>query len=101
VLTRSLSRDATTNEIVAIVTIANTGSAAALNIQLTSAKIASTLTTAVLPQPVSSPLPMGATTFTVVRFPPSAGSTGAVTSISLGGTYSGGSFSSTARVTLP
>ncbi len=50
VVTRSLSRDKSTNDIVVAATITNDGSATASNVQLTVAKISSTVTETALPQ---------------------------------------------------
>jgi streptogramin lyase len=100
VVTRSLSRDRTTNDIVVVATIANTGGAAASNVQLTIAKIGSTVTKTTLPQSVGT-IVSGSSAQVTVRFPGSAGSPGATTTVTLGGTYTGGSFTATARTTLP
>jgi hypothetical protein len=100
VVTRSLSRDSGTNEIVAIVTIANTGGTAAANVTLTIAKVGATGTSTALPQSLGT-LAAGGAVLTAVRFPGSAGLPGTASTITLGGTYTGGSFNSTARITLP
>ena len=100
VVTRSLSRDANTGEIVVVATITNTGSTGAGNVKLTVARIGSTATTTALPQSLGA---IGAGSFAqvTVRFPGSTSSAGTATTVTLGGTYGGGSFASTARVTLP
>ena len=100
VVTRSLSRDKSTNDIVAVVTIANTGGAAASNAQLTVAKIGSTVAKTALPQSLGV-IAAGASTQVTVRFAGSAGSPRAATALTLSGTYTGGSFTATARITLP
>jgi hypothetical protein len=99
VLTKTLSRNEN-NQIVALVTIANTGGSAAASVQITGAKIGSTLPVTVLPVSMGA---IGANTQAqvTITFPASAGASGAASTISLSGTYGGGSFSSTTRVTLP
>jgi large repetitive protein len=101
VVTRSLSRNSITHEVVVLVTIMNNGSAAASNVQLTVAKIASTVTTTALPQSLGTIATGGAFAQVTVRFPGSVGISGAMTTLRLGGTYTGGSFGTTARITLP
>ena len=84
----------------ALVTIANTGGSAATGVQITGAKIGSTLPVTVLPVSLGT---IGANTQgqVTITFPASAGGSGAASEISLSGTYGGGSFSSTTRITLP
>jgi Beta-propeller repeat len=98
VVTKTLTRAA--SQIVVVVTIANTGGAAAANVQLTTAKIGSTLATTVLPQALGT-IAGGEIAQVTLTFPGSAGLPGAASTITLSGTYTGSSFSSTARVTLP
>jgi hypothetical protein len=98
VLTKTLARDSQ-NNVVATVTIANTGSAAATNVVLTTAKIATTNGT---PLPQSLPnIPAGGSIQTTVTFSGSVGAQGAGSTLTLGGTYSGGTFNSAARIVLP
>jgi hypothetical protein len=100
VVTKSMSRNGT---ISVVVTITNNGSADANNVQLTIAKIASTATTTSLPATVGTATiaALGGSAQITVSFPGTAGASGAPSTLTLGGTYTGGSFSSTARVTLP
>ncbi len=100
VVTKSMSRNGI---ISVVVTITNTGSADGTNVQLTVAKIGSTATTTTLPATVGTGTisALGGSAQTTVSFPGSVGASGAASTLTLGGTYTGGSFSSTARVTLP
>lgn len=101
VVTRSLSRDPSTGDIVLVATITNSGGAAASNVRLTVAKIGSTVTKTTLPQSLGTIAAGGAFTQVTVRFNGSVGLPGAATTVTLSGTYTGGSFATTARVTLP
>jgi predicted outer membrane repeat protein len=98
VVTRSLSRVG--GVVVVTVTITNNGGNAA-NVQLTIAKIGTTATTDSLPITVGTLGPGAVSSPFDVHFPGSVGPTGARTTVTLDGTYTGGSFGGTARVTLP
>ncbi len=98
VVTKTLTRAA--NQIIVVVTIANTGATAAASVQLTTAKIGATATTTALPQALGT-IAGGEIAQVTLSFPGSAGTSGATSTITLSGTYTGSSFSSTARVTLP
>jgi probable HAF family extracellular repeat protein len=98
-VTRALRRNAD-ESITATVTIANTGSAAAANVELTSARIGAVPATTVLPLSAGTITP-GSSAQITVQFPGSAGGTGAATTMALSGTYTGGSYNTTARITLP
>jgi hypothetical protein len=101
VVTHSLSRSS--NVISAVITITNNGSADANNVEVTVAKIGSTGTTTALPQPTGSltlPAPGGSIQITLT-FPGTAGSPGSASTLTIDGTYTGGSFVSTSRITLP
>lgn len=100
VLTTVLTRAPSTNDIVATITIANTGSTPAANVQLTSAAIGSSAAITTLPVPLGT-IGGNGLAQTVVTFPASAGSPGSKAALSLAGTYTGGTFSSSSRVTLP
>jgi hypothetical protein len=101
VITKSLSR---IGGVVSVtVTVTNTGGSPANNVQLTVAKIGSTGTTTALPLTVGTGTIAGGggSAQAVVSFPGAVGTAGTATSLTLGGTYTGGSFASTARISLP
>ena len=98
VVTKTLTRVA--SQIVVVVTIANTGATAASNVQLTTAKIGTTSTTTTLPQALGT-IAGGAIAQVTVSFPGTVGASGAATTMTLSGTYTGSSFSSAGRITLP
>jgi hypothetical protein len=78
--------------------ISNTGTAAANNVMLTTAQLG-TVNGTPLPQAVGNIPAFGASAFFDVFFSPSP-APGAST-LKLGGTYTGGTFSNTKRVTVP
>ena len=98
VVTRTLSRDGS-GQVVATLTIANTGGTAAQNVTLSAAKIGTTSGTP-LPQSLGT-IAAGASVQAIVTFPATVGASGAASSLSLSGSYTGGTFSSSARITLP
>jgi hypothetical protein len=100
VVTKTLSRDSVTHEVVVSVTVTNAGGTLAQNVQLTLGKIGTQATTTALPQPLGD-LASGAAASTALRFPASTGNSGAAAVLSVGGTYTGGSFTSASRITLP
>jgi hypothetical protein len=95
----SLSRDAGTNEVVATLTLSNTGSGTASNVQLSSAALNST--------PTSTPftnlgsIAPGGSLVTTVRFPGVGFAPGSAAVLRVAGSYTGGTFSSSSRVTIP
>ncbi len=96
VVTSTLSRmNATT--VVANITLQNIGAVTANNVMLTTAKLGATNGTP-LPQSVGTLAP-GATANKTVSFTNST--PGASSTLVIGGTYTGGSFSTTKRVTIP
>ena len=97
VVTKSLAR--VNGQVVATLTIANNGGAAAQNVSLTSAKIG-TVSGTPLPQNLGA-IAAGASVQAIVNFPGTVGAAGAASSLSISGTYTGGTFSSSARITLP
>jgi hypothetical protein len=97
VITRSLAR--VNGQVVATLTIANTGGADAPNVVLTTAKIGTTSGTP-LPQSLGA-IAAGASVQATVTFPGTVGASGTAGSITLSGTYTGGTFTSSARITLP
>ena len=88
------------NDVVATVVIANTGSAEAQNVSITSARIGA-VSGVVLPPTVPSIASASSATF-AITFPgaslPSAGSHNVLT---LSGTYTGGTFNTGSRIVLP
>jgi hypothetical protein len=96
VVTSTLSRTSGTN-VAAAVSIQNLGSATANNVMLTTAKLGATNGTP-LPQSLGNLAP-GASVNTTVNFNNST--PGASANLVIGGTYTGGNFSSTRRVTIP
>jgi hypothetical protein len=95
-----LSRDVN-NNVVATLTLANTGTSAATNVQLTSATIGSVVTTTPLPQAIAN-IPAGGVQSTTVLFAAaSVGASGSRAVISCQGSYTGENFGASARVVLP
>ena len=99
VTTQSLARDPVTNEVVATLRVTNTGSGAASNVQFSSALLNSTPTTTALPN-LGSIAP-GSSATTTVRFPGSGFATGNAAVLRVAGSYTGGNFSASSRVTIP
>jgi hypothetical protein len=81
------------------ITISNTGGTSATSVTLTSVKLGSTLGSP-LPASVGTVSAGGAGSATIT-FPASAGTSGSASTVSISGTYDGGSFTSTTRVRLP
>jgi hypothetical protein len=81
------------------VTVTNNGTGAAENVVLSKATLGSA-SGAPLPAPLGA-IAVGGTASTTLTFPASAGADGAATVERFSGTYTGGSFSSTLRATLP
>jgi hypothetical protein len=85
--------------VVVQLTIANTGGTAAANVSLTSVKVGADAG-APLPQNIGTIAP-GVSAQATVTVPGSVGASGVASSLTLSGTYTGGTFSSSARITLP
>jgi hypothetical protein len=98
VVTRTLARDVT-GQVIATLTIANTGGTAAQNVMLSVAKIG-TISGAPLPQSLGT-LAAGASLQTIVTFPSTVGTPGAPGSLTISGSYTGATFGTSARITLP
>ncbi len=97
VVTKVLTR--TGGSVVVQVTVTDTGGTAAANVVLTSVKVgADTATPA--PQSLGA-IAAGASASATVSVPASVGASGAGSSLVVAGTYTGGTFSSSARITLP
>ncbi len=97
VVTTALTR--TGGNVVIRITVANAGGAAAANVTLSSVKVGSGIG-APLPQTIGAIAP-GTSVQATVTVPASVGASGAASSLTLSGTYTGGAFSSSARITLP
>ncbi len=82
------------------VTITNGGNAPAANVQITRAVIGSAVPITYMPISLGT-LGVGSSTTAYIIFPRSAGASGAHTSLTVNATYTGGTFSSTIRITLP
>ena len=89
-----------TGDYQATVTITNTGSATATNVQLVSASLGSA-TPSGLPLNIGTIAGNGGQTQILVTFPASAGASGARTIEKFSGTYTGGSFAAGIRAVLP
>jgi hypothetical protein len=87
------------NDISVQLTLTNIGGTIASNVVLTSVKIGSTSGTS-LPQAIGA-LAFDASVTASVTVPGSAGTSGSPSVLTVTGTYSGGSFSATSRITLP
>jgi len=85
--------------VVVQLTIANTGGTAAANVVLTSVKVGADSATP-LPQSIGA-IGAGASSQAAVTVPGSVGVSGAASSLTITGTYTGGTFSSSARIMLP
>ncbi|MBL8210917.1 MAG: hypothetical protein JNK87_09405 [Bryobacterales bacterium] len=96
IVTQTLRRDAQTNQIIVTLTLANAGSTAAANVTLTRAAIGATLATTAAPIPIGT-INGTSTAQTQVRFPANT----ALGVLSIAGTYTGGTFSSSTRIVLP
>jgi hypothetical protein len=97
VVTKTMTRNA--GQVAVVVTIANTGGTAAENVRLTTGKINTTSGTP-LPQTAGTVAAGGSASVTL-SFPGAVGNAGAAATLSLGGTYTGGTFSSASRIVLP
>jgi hypothetical protein len=84
----------------AVVSLKNKGTGTAQYVKLLSAKLGATAATSTLPLSLG-PIQPGATITATVSFPSSAGVSGAGSALAIGGTYAGGSYSTSFRVVLP
>ena len=96
-VTRTLAR--TGGNLVVTVTLTNTGGSPAANVVLSSVKIGTASGTPA-PQTIGT-IAGGASATATVLVPGTAGASGSSGTIVISGTYTGGTFSSSARVTLP
>jgi hypothetical protein len=97
VVTRTMTRNG--GNVVVQLTIANTGGTSASNVVLSSVKVGADTATP-LPQSLGAIAP-GSSVRATVTVPASVGASGAASSLTVSGTYAGGTFSSSARITLP
>jgi hypothetical protein len=97
VVTKVLTRSA--GNVVVQLTIANTGGTPATNVILTSVTVGGKTATP-LPQAIGM-IGAGASVQATVTVPGTVGASGAASSFTLNGTYTGGTFSSAGRITLP
>jgi DNA-binding beta-propeller fold protein YncE len=100
IATNTLARQPGTNNVIATMTIANTGGSPATAVQVNAARIGATLPIGGLPVVVGD-IPARGSLVVTFTFPGSVGATGLRTVLATSGTYSGGSFSQSARVVLP
>jgi hypothetical protein len=100
VVTKTLARDRATQQVLVTVAVANTGGTAAQNVQVTLAKINTTATITALPVSLGA-IGSGGVGYATLRFPANVGTSGAAAALTVGGTYTGGSFSGASRITLP
>ena len=96
-ITKALTRSA--GNVFLTVVITNTGGTTATNVVLTGAQVGALAGTP-LPQPMGN-LPAGASVTATVAVPGSVGFSGAASSLLVSGTYNGGTFGSSTRITLP
>jgi uncharacterized repeat protein (TIGR01451 family) len=99
IITTSVLNRTGSDDLSVHLTFANTGGTAAANVVLTGVKIGSTLGTS-LPQTIGAIASNGSATASVT-VPGSAGTAGSPNLLTVTGTYSGGTFSATTRITLP
>jgi hypothetical protein len=95
--TSVLTRD-TSGSISVAVTVANTGGTAALNVKLTGATLGGTVAPAV--PVVLGSIPAHGQATAMLTFP-NVGATGSRSVLTVSGTYTGGAFTGSLRVTLP
>jgi len=97
VVTKVLTRSG--GNVVVQLTIANTGATAATSVIVSSVKVGADVAT---PLPVSlGTIAAGASTVATVTVPGTVGASGASSSLVISGSYTGSTFSSSARITLP
>jgi hypothetical protein len=99
VVTQSLSRDPVTSEIVAGITVTNTGTRTASNVEFTSVLLGSMAPATTLPN--LGNIAAGGSGTANVRFPGTAGASGSPSVLRVAGSYTGGNFASSSRVILP
>ena len=98
-VTHSLARDPSTDEILDTAVVTNAGTGGAANVLLTSVLLGGISPTNPLPN--LGNIPPGSSLAALLRFPASAAAHGAATVIRVAGTYTGGSFTASSRVSVP
>lgn len=98
-VTKTLTRDSRTQQVTVTLRLSNAGGTSAPGVQLSTARIGAVNATP-LPQSIGTISAEGAAAATVT-FPASVGSPGAAVTLTIGGTYVGGSFTSASKVILP
>ncbi len=98
-ITPSLARDPVTSEVVATLSVTDTGTGTASNVQFSSALLNGTPAATALPN-LGSIAPGGSAT-TAVRFPGSGFAAGSPAVLRVAGSYTGGSFQVSLRVAIP
>jgi hypothetical protein len=93
VVTKILARNGS-GQVVATLSVSNSGGTAAQNVQLTIGKIGSTAAVTSLPLSLGT-VAGGTTVNATLIFPASVGASGTASTLTIGGTYTGGSFSGT------
>jgi hypothetical protein len=97
VVTRLLTRSG--GNVLVQLTISNTGGTEADNVVLTNVRVGADVATP-LPQNLGT-IAAGVSVQATVTVPGSVGASGAASSLTVSGTYSGGTFNSSSRITLP
>ena len=96
---QTLARDPVTNEIIATITVTNSGGTPATNVQLTSVRLGSIATTS--PLPVLGTIAPGGSATVLVRFPAGAAAPGAATVLRITATRDGGNMAASFRAIVP
>ena len=99
VVTKTLTRNLATSDILVNVSVTNSGGTVAENTRITTARIGFTNSTSI-PLALGDINP-GDTATGVLDFPPSAGIAGTPAALVISGTYKDGSFNGASKVTLP
>lgn len=96
----SLTRNSATGAYTANVTLKNTGSLTAPNVRVTASTLGAAATNTPLPLGLGS-LAAGSALTTSLTYPGSAGASGTVVTLKVSGTFTGGTFTGSLKVTLP
>ena len=96
----TLTKNSTTGEYTANVTLKNTGFQTAPSVTITSSTLGAAATNTALPVSVGS-IAAGATATPALTYPSSAGTSGTKVTLKVSGKFTGGTFTGTLKVTLP